>query len=146
MHPVVEQNGLQVTLPRRAGLSSFGATGSNAHLLLEEYVGPPRNIEQQDRNENQRVTRTAVPLSAKNAERLRAYAERLLDYLLQGKKTGKIEERITAQQPLVNHVKERLEAALCGYLARILFVRDELIETGVPWGDYGVEPVHFGLL
>ncbi|WP_186320041.1 type I polyketide synthase [Paenibacillus sp. Y412MC10] len=145
MHPVVEQNGLQVTLPRRAGLSSFGATGSNAHLLLEEYVGPPRNIEQQDRNENQRVTRAAVPLSAKNAERLRAYAERLLDYLLQGKKTGRI-EGITAQQPLVNHVKERLEAALCEYLARILFVRGELIETGVQWGDYGVEPVHFGLL
>ncbi|WP_179281065.1 SDR family NAD(P)-dependent oxidoreductase [Paenibacillus sp. XY044] len=146
MQPVVEQDGLQVTLPRRAGLSSFGATGSNAHLLLEEYVGPSRSTAQQDRNENQRVTRAAVPLSAKNSERLRAYAERILDYLLQGKKIGKIEERISAQQPLENRVKERLEAALRGYLARILFVRDDLIETGIPWGDYGIEPVHFGLL
>ncbi|HEY8358904.1 MAG TPA: SDR family NAD(P)-dependent oxidoreductase, partial [Ramlibacter sp.] len=31
-----------VEQPRRAGVSSFGAGGSNAHLVLEEYVAPAR--------------------------------------------------------------------------------------------------------
>lgn len=60
-------------MPRRAGISSFGAGGCNAHIVLEEY---------------QAETLPAVPscqevllLSAKDEERLRAYAERLLAYL-----------------------------------------------------------------
>ena len=55
--------------PRRAGLSSFGAGGANAHLILEEAPAlPPTpgagNVE-------------LVPLSATDADRLRALAGRL---------------------------------------------------------------------
>ncbi|MFD9789952.1 SDR family NAD(P)-dependent oxidoreductase [Streptomyces sp. NPDC059070] len=60
--------------PRLAGISSFGAGGSNAHLLVEEYV--------------ERRPGTAAPgqpllfpLSAKDEERLRAYAARLLRFV-----------------------------------------------------------------
>jgi polyketide synthase PksN len=56
--------------PRRAGVSSFGAGGSNAHLILEEYV---------DRREPVSAP-ASLPfvLSARNPETLRRYAERVV--------------------------------------------------------------------
>lgn len=61
-------------LPRCAGVSSFGWGGANAHVVLQQYrpltpatpssAGP-----------------CLVPLSARSSERLRAYAQRLADFL-----------------------------------------------------------------
>jgi acyl transferase domain-containing protein/aryl carrier-like protein/SAM-dependent methyltransferase len=60
-------------LPRRAGLSSFGAGGSNAHAIVEEYEAEP--------SPSQRRGRVVVPLSARTPERLRAAAGNLLHAL-----------------------------------------------------------------
>ncbi|MFF7240917.1 SDR family NAD(P)-dependent oxidoreductase [Streptomyces collinus] len=58
-------------LPRRAGISSFGAGGANAHLVVEEYVpGPPPAAAPGP---------WLFPLSARTPEGLRALAERLAD-------------------------------------------------------------------
>ncbi len=59
--------------PRLAGLSSFGAGGSNAHLLVEEYVAP----------ETAPVVhaQVAVVLSARTAEQLRQKAVDLLAFV-----------------------------------------------------------------
>jgi acyl transferase domain-containing protein len=62
--------------PRRAGLSSFGATGSNANLLLEEYTADEAPVAADPGAGVQ-----LVPLSARSAERLQAVASNLLRHL-----------------------------------------------------------------
>ena len=64
--------------PRMASVSSFGAGGSNAHALIEEYAsGLPG-----DTREPMPQGRPAlVVLSAQNADRLKAYAVKLLEWL-----------------------------------------------------------------
>ena len=63
--------------PRRAGISSFGAGGSNAHLVVEEYIAPPCTPGP--------VVTDAAPalivLSAKTAERLAAKAAELAAHI-----------------------------------------------------------------
>ncbi|WP_052410222.1 SDR family NAD(P)-dependent oxidoreductase [Paenibacillus durus] len=61
--------------PRRAGVSAFGAGGSNAHLILEEYT-PRQNIQR-----NLSDAPQIIILSARTEPSLRAYAKRLHDHL-----------------------------------------------------------------
>ncbi|MBF3543302.1 hypothetical protein ISG24_37340, partial [Burkholderia pseudomallei] len=83
-----------VPLPRTAGVSAFGAGGTNAHLILSEYpadacAAPAGVIEpagrdahdMHDMHDTQDMQdiqdALVVPLSARNAQRLHAYAQRL---------------------------------------------------------------------
>jgi acyl transferase domain-containing protein len=63
------------TKPRRAGVSAFGATGSNAHIILEEF--PSNKESSQSRVEGG----VLLPISAKNLECLQEYAKRILLFL-----------------------------------------------------------------
>ncbi len=70
-------------LPRTAAVSAFGAGGSNAHVLLEEYVPPA------DRPQPGHARAAARPpyvftLSAKDPDRLDAYTRRMADFLGDG--------------------------------------------------------------
>ena len=61
------------TLPRIAGISSFGAGGANAHLIVEEYQAPePRTIAPAD---------VAIVLSARTAAQLQQKVRDLLDFI-----------------------------------------------------------------
>ncbi|WP_186320040.1 SDR family NAD(P)-dependent oxidoreductase [Paenibacillus sp. Y412MC10] len=66
--------------PRRSGISSFGAGGANAHVIVEEYTTDP----QDHHNDNGTVNRILILLSAKNEDRLKAQAERLLSSIRRG--------------------------------------------------------------
>lgn len=73
--PTEEQDGQLMTRPRYAGISSFGAGGSNAHLILAEY-DPGENSANGTGAEEYLIV-----LSAKNEERLKVYVEDFIHYL-----------------------------------------------------------------
>jgi len=73
--PVVQINGETKEYPRIAGISSFGAGGSNAHIVIEEYIPedkePPKIMISA---QNPAI----IVLSAKNEKRLKEQVGRLL--------------------------------------------------------------------
>src|SRR5512145_2398120 len=81
-------------LPRIAGISSFGAGGSNAHIIVQEYITPPAA------NQPVVVTEThttvIIPLSARTIEQLKQKARDLLDFISE----SRAEEQAASWKPL----------------------------------------------
>jgi pimaricinolide synthase PimS1 len=66
--------------PRRAGISSFGISGTNAHLILEEVPAEPEGVSPSSAYSRER-RHTPVVLSAKSEPALRDQAKRLVAHL-----------------------------------------------------------------
>src|SRR5262249_19650583 len=78
--PCIEIDGVTREYSRIAGISSFGAGGANAHVILEEYREPVQPDPVRDTGDHTIQDRLATTfvLSARKAEQLHAQAQQLL--------------------------------------------------------------------
>ena len=80
---------------RRAAVSSFGYSGTNAHLVIEEYVPPGGQPAPFNSN-----TSFIVPLSARAPEQLRQKARDLLEFIRRPQHDHSIQESTLAAKPV----------------------------------------------
>lgn len=113
--------------PRRAGISSFGFSGTNAHVVLQEYC-------EQREFAAHRGEMVLVPLSARNAPRLKEQAARLLAHVVQ-------------HTPDLAALAYTLQTGREAMAARAIFIVDSLEQlrrqlqawiAGEPGVDFGV--------
>ncbi len=99
--PKVAENGRMKEYPRRAGVSAFGAGGTNVHIILEEYKNK-QHVSDMGFEEN------IFMLSAKNEERLQAYAKKVLQFIKTEGETKSIADILFSFQNCKEPLEERL--------------------------------------
>lgn len=83
--PVIEIDGVAREYPRRAGVSAFGAGGSNAHILIEEYLPVTETQEVEDYGDASNI----IVLSAKSHQQIKEEADRLIQFILKNEYSDK---------------------------------------------------------
>lgn len=69
-------NGKEINVPRTAAISAFGAGGSNAHIILQEW-----NTDNEDKRKINIEDTNIITLSGRKEEQIKIQAKNLLNYL-----------------------------------------------------------------
>jgi len=125
--PVIKTNGEQKRYPRLAAISSFGAGGANAHLIVEEYEPPVGEAEIAPQGDQ------LIVLSAKNEDRLHAYINNILAFLKPTSTLMNVEEEAD--------LREKIQQDLLKIVSEILKVSDNDIDLDEAFSEYGFDTV-----
>ncbi len=126
--------GDKVLRPRIAGISSFGAGGVNAHVIVEEYIAPPLQPEVRNpKLEKQGDAGIPVVLSAKSELQLKEYAQKLLEHI----ESNDIEFESLVYTLQVG--REAMEHRL-GFVASNISSLSEKLQNFVRGEELGLEP------
>ncbi len=116
-------------LPRRAGISGFGAGGANAHLILEEHIGAT-----DDAGSTNGTSPQLILLSAADKDRLRVVAGELATFLAES-------------QPPLSDIAYTLQVGRAHLRERLAIVaasHDELTDKLNKFCDGAVEGITLG--
>jgi len=116
-------------LPRLAGVSSFGAGGANAHLIVEEWPTPSFPLAAETHLPAAGPQPQAIVLSARDGERLREAAQALHDFVVADGPAPR------AGAPVAAGEIRRL-------VAEILAVDADQLDVDESLDAYGFEPIH----
>jgi len=138
--PALELNGQLTTAPRRAGISSFGAGGANAHLIVEEYQEKEFRVQ----GPGFRVEPQLIVLSAKNEDRLKAYAAKMVEFIEQ--QQSKIENRKSKIEDIAYTLMMGRDA-MAARLAVVVADTDELVDKLQQFADgkKAIPGLYYGL-
>lgn len=124
-----EENGVKRALPLRAGIESFGAGGSNVHLIVEEYKQSPR----------QYAGPFCLPFSARTEEQLLRLAEEMYDRTVRG---GYTDDDLPSIAWTLQNSREAMEYRLGISAGSVEEVRQKL--SSFLYGDRAQSDVHYG--
>jgi polyketide synthase PksN len=133
--PVIEIDGKSREYPRIAGISSFGAGGANAHVVVSEYI--PKAEEQEKSIQIERQHPVIILLSAKNEERLKVQVQRLLTAIRSQQIT---ENRLADMAYTLQIGREAMEVRLAVLVSSVKELEEKL--TAFVAGQEGIEDLY----
>jgi polyketide synthase PksN len=123
--------------PLMAALNSFGHSGTNVHLVVQEYV--EEETGSQISCSDNEYGPMLIPLSARSRERLQEYAQDLLAFL---RSTVCERPDLKTKEQDLKRIDGILKEKIAGLVAKILLVDKEDIVYEESFKDFGVEQIH----